>query len=67
MSRSRRENGDAGELTTLEAITELSSKLLLVVSSVESTNKELMHCIRRENEQTREVIKTHSSNERMLQ
>ena len=58
MSWSRRGNGDAGELTTLEAITELSSKLLLIVSLVESTNKELMHCIRRENEQTREVIKT---------
>ena len=58
MSRSRRGNGDVGELTTLEAISELSSKLLLIVSSVESTNTELMHCIRRENEQTREVIKS---------
>ena len=57
MSRPRRGNGEVGELSTVEAISELSSKLLLIVSSVESTNKELMHCIRRENEQTREVLK----------
>ena len=36
----------------------LSSKLLLIVSSIESTNEELMYTIRRGNQITREVMQT---------
>ena len=58
MTRSKQGNGDVGKISATEAISELSSKLLLIVSSIESTNEELMYTIRRENQMTREVMQT---------
>ena len=55
-TRSKRGNGDVGKISTTEAISKLSSKLLMIVSSIESTNEELMYTIRRENQMTREVM-----------
>ena len=49
-TRLKRGNGDVGEISATEAISLLSSKLLLIVSSTESTNEELMYTIRRENQ-----------------
>ena len=57
-TRSKQGNGDVGEITATEPISELSSKLLLIVSSIESTNKELMSTIRRENQMTCEAMQT---------
>ena len=56
--RSKRGNGDVGEISAMEAISELSSKLLLIVSSIDSKNEELMYTIRRENQMTHEVMQT---------
>ena len=56
MTRSKQQNGDVGEISVTEAVSELSSKLLMVVSSIESTNQELMYTIRRENQMTNEII-----------
>ena len=57
-TRSNRGNGDVGEISTTEAISNLSSKPLLIVSSIGSTKEELMYTIRRENQMTREVMQT---------
>ena len=57
-TRSKRGNGDVGEISATEALSELSIKLLLIVSYTESTNEELMYTIRRENQMTREVMQT---------
>ena len=57
-TRSKRGNGDVGEISATEAILELSSKLLLIVSSIESTNEDLMYTRRRENQMTHAVMQT---------
>ena len=57
-TRSKRGNEGVGEISATEALSELSSKLLLKVSSIESTNEELMYTIRRENQMTYEVMQT---------
>ena len=57
-ARSKRQNGDVGQISATEATSELSSKLLLKVSSIESTNEELMYTILKENQMTREVMQT---------
>ena len=57
-TKSKRGNGGVGEVSATEAISELSSKLLLIVQSIKSTNEELMYTIRRENQMTRKVMQT---------
>ena len=57
-ARSKRRNGDVGQISATEATSELSSKLLLKVSSIESTSEELMYTILKENQMTREVMQT---------
>ena len=58
MAKSKQQNGDVGEMSATEAVSELSSKLLMVVSSIESTNQELMYIIRREHQMTNEIMQT---------
>ena len=57
-TRSKRGNEDICENSATEAILELSSKLLLMVSSIESMDEGFMYTIRRENQMTLEVMQT---------
>ena len=57
-TRSERGNGDVGEILATEAISELPSKLLLIVSLIETTSKQLIYTIQRENQMTREVMQS---------
>ena len=55
MSRSKRENGYVSKLSITEVTSELSSKHLMIVSSIESTNEGLMKISRRKNQMTRYI------------
>ena len=57
-TRPKRGNGNVDEISATEAISEVSSKHLVIISSTESTNEELMYTIRRENEMARELMQT---------
>ena len=55
---SKRGNRDVGGISATEAFLELSSKLIMMVSWIESRKHELMYAIRRENQMVRELMHT---------